>query len=144
MKPSFFATVLSSLDGGDKPWALDLKKSSVAEKVVHLIEYSSFLFLAAVVMDWWQRQSVRIRAFCSSSSKTRNTQMATRVTDGARWERRPRFVRSSSSKTRDTQMATGVTDGVRRERRPRFARLAASPLARACNPLTEGLNGVNR
>ena len=25
MKPSFFATVLSSLDGGDKPWALDLE-----------------------------------------------------------------------------------------------------------------------
>ena len=25
MKPSFFATVLSSLDGGDKPWTLDLK-----------------------------------------------------------------------------------------------------------------------
>ena len=48
MKPSFFATVLSSLDGGDKPWAL----SCVEENVVHLIEYSSFLFLAAVVMDW--------------------------------------------------------------------------------------------
>ena len=28
-------------------------------------------------------------------------------------------------------MPTRVTDGVRRERRPRFARLAASPLARA-------------
>ena len=25
MKSSFFATVLSSLDGGDKPWALDLE-----------------------------------------------------------------------------------------------------------------------
>lgn len=25
MKPSFFATVLSSLDGRDKPWALDLE-----------------------------------------------------------------------------------------------------------------------
>ena len=25
MKPSFFASVLSSLDGGDKPWALDLE-----------------------------------------------------------------------------------------------------------------------
>ena len=25
MKPSFFAAVLSSLDGGDKPWALDLE-----------------------------------------------------------------------------------------------------------------------
>ena len=34
-------------------------------------------------------------------------------------------------------MATRVTDGARRERRPRFVRLAASPLARACNPLTK-------
>ena len=25
MKPSFFATLLSPLDGGDKPWALDLE-----------------------------------------------------------------------------------------------------------------------
>ena len=42
-------------------------------------------------------------------------------------------------------MATRVTDGARRERqffffsgcRRRFARLAASPLARACTPLTK-------
>ena len=38
--------------------------------------------------------------------------MATRETDGARWERHP-------------------------DCRPRFARLAASPLARACTPLTK-------
>ena len=42
-------------------------------------------------------------------------------------------------------MATRVTDGARSEKqfffflgcRPRFARLAASPLARACTPLTK-------
>ena len=34
-------------------------------------------------------------------------------------------------------MATRVTDGARRERRPRFVRLAASPLARACTHLTK-------
>ena len=38
-------------------------------------------------------------------------------------------------------MATRETDGARLERhpdyRPRFARLAASPLARACTPLTK-------
>ena len=34
-------------------------------------------------------------------------------------------------------MDTRVTDGARRERRPRFVRLAASPLARACTHLTK-------
>ena len=34
-------------------------------------------------------------------------------------------------------MATRVTDGARRERRPRFVRFAASPLARACTHLTK-------
>ena len=34
-------------------------------------------------------------------------------------------------------MATRETDGARCECRPRFARLAASPLARACTPLTK-------
>ena len=32
MKPSFFATVLSSLDGGDKPWALDLENVTLKKK----------------------------------------------------------------------------------------------------------------
>jgi len=32
MKPSFFATVLSSLDGGDKPWALDLENLTLKKK----------------------------------------------------------------------------------------------------------------
>ena len=31
MKPSFFATVLSSLDGGDKPWALDLENRDISK-----------------------------------------------------------------------------------------------------------------
>ena len=34
-------------------------------------------------------------------------------------------------------MATRVTDAARRERRPRFVRLAASPLARACTHFTK-------
>ena len=34
-------------------------------------------------------------------------------------------------------MATRVTDGARRERRPRFVRLAASPLALRCTHLTK-------
>ena len=34
-------------------------------------------------------------------------------------------------------MATRVTDGARRERRPRFVRLAASPLALGCTHLTK-------
>ena len=34
-------------------------------------------------------------------------------------------------------MATRVTDGARRERRPRFARLGASLLARVCTLLTK-------
>ena len=33
--------------------------------------------------------------FCSPSSKTRDTQMATRETDGARWERLPSSFRAS-------------------------------------------------
>ena len=45
--------------------------------------------------------------------------MATRVTDGARWERHEKRV----------FFISGC--------RPRFARLAASPLARACTPLTK-------
>ena len=32
VKPSFFATVLSSLDGGDKPWALDLENVTLKKK----------------------------------------------------------------------------------------------------------------
>ena len=32
MKPSFFVTVLSSLDGGDKPWALDLENLTLKKK----------------------------------------------------------------------------------------------------------------
>ena len=31
MKPSFFATVLSSLDGRDKPWALDLENRDISK-----------------------------------------------------------------------------------------------------------------
>ena len=32
VKPSFFATVLSWLDGGDKPWALDLENLTLKKK----------------------------------------------------------------------------------------------------------------
>ena len=47
------------------------------------------------------------------------------------------FFCSLSSKTRDTQMATRVTDGAKRERLlPSFARLAASLLPCACIALT--------
>ena len=54
-----------------------------------------------------------VSLFCGPSSKTRDTQMATRKTDGARWERHEKGWRT------------------------RFARLAASPLARACTSLTK-------
>jgi len=47
--------------------------------------------------------------------------MATRETDGARWEKHEK---------RETLVFFSGC-------RPRFARLAASPLARACTPLTK-------
>ena len=58
--------------------------------------------------------------FCSPLSKTRDTQMSTRVTDGARRERHEKYLSFSFS-----------------ARRPHFARLAASPLPRACIALNK-------
>ena len=52
MKPSFFCHSIILVRWRRQALGSRLRKSYVEEKVVHLIEYSSFLFLAAVVMDW--------------------------------------------------------------------------------------------
>ena len=52
MKPSFFCHSIILVRWRRQALGSRLRKSCVEENVVHLIEYSSFLFLAAVVMDW--------------------------------------------------------------------------------------------
>ena len=52
------------------------------------------IFLSQRLMGSHRLRAVRLSFFCSPSSKTQDTQMATRVTDGAR---RPRFACPAAS-----------------------------------------------